>query len=605
MFNNLRSVMFFSFISMVVLTLLFFWFFSMPRVKESTNNLIVSELYRQALLSADSLTGFLRVGDDLALQKRVCALSDMVSAWVTVLDAAGRVRADSSLPREQVLHLENHLTRPEIVMARTQGKGSAVYFSASLRQERIYAAIPLKNTRGQLVGYLRLSVPADRSAIVLGRFYRHLIFSFVVALAAVVIISGFLAQMLASPIARLTRVAEKIASGEFPQTILRRSRFEIGRLEEAVEKMSKKLADNFQKINAQKGQMTAILASMAEGVLAFDQNGKIILANQVIEKTFGIIELDVLGKSVREAILNNEIADLADEVLRSRQPMEKEISIITPIQGSFIAGVSPIYDRAGNFLGGVAVLFNVTEIRRLERHRSEFVANVSHELKTPLTVICSAVETLLDGGALADPQVSRDFARKIQKHSANLSRLIDDILEISRLEAKKELGPFVRLSLPDLICRAVETVAESARQKNVTVENHVIAEKIFIRGIEDHVYRAMVNLLNNAVNYNKYGGRVDIYCRKIIIPAQDPTVKPAEEIEVKIVDTGIGIAAPHLSRIFERFYRTDAARSRELGGTGLGLAIVKHVMNIHGGMVAVESKEGEGSVFTLIFPGAA
>jgi two-component system phosphate regulon sensor histidine kinase PhoR len=434
--------------------------------------------------------------------------------------------------------------------------------------------------------------------------------AFGLALVAAIIASGILAQVLGEPVTRLTGIAEKIAEGQFPQAILKRSRFEVGRLEDAIEKMSQKLADNFQKINAQKGQMAAILSGMAEGVLAADQNGRLILANPAVEKTFCIIELDILGKTVREGVRNNEIADLVEAAQTAQRAVEKEISIITPIQGDFIAHASPIRDRAGNLSGVVVVLYNVTEIRKLERHRSEFVANVSHELKTPLTVIRSAVETLLDGVAADDPKAGRDFLKKIQKHSVNLSVLIDDILEISRLEAKKELGPFVKIDLRDLVDRAVETTSVAARKKNVIIEKHCDEQDQFILGIEDHVYRAIVNLLNNAVNYNKDGGRVEVYCQKVggAAAGQAPAAGqalgagPTEGIEVKIIDTGIGIAERHLPRIFERFYRTDAARSRELGGTGLGLAIVKHVMNIHGGSVAVESAEGQGSTFTLSFP---
>ncbi|MFA4857775.1 MAG: ATP-binding protein [Candidatus Margulisiibacteriota bacterium] len=549
----------------MALTLLVFGLLAAPRIKASTSNLVSAELYRQAALSSGSFVSILSGGDALALQKKAVALSKISDSRITVLDARGKVLADSLVMRRR---------------------------SASLDRALVLVEVPLKNSAGKVVGCLRLAVAEDRAASVIVKFYKSLLAAFVFAMIAVIIASGVLAQILGKPVTRLTGIAEKIAEGQFPQVILHRSRFEVGRLEEAVEKMSQKLADNFQKINAQKGQMAAILSGMAEGVLAVDQNGRIILANPAVEKTFGILELDILGKTVREGIRNNEIADLVEEAQRAQHTVEKEISMIMPIQGEFIAHASPIQDRAGNLFGVVAVLYNVTEIRKLERHRSEFVANVSHELKTPLTVIRSAVETL-QGGAVDDRAVNRNFLNKIQKHSDNLSALIDDILEISRLEAKKELGPFVRLDLEMLVNRALDTVAESAKQKNIIIEKHCDGGEKSISGIEDHVYRAIVNLLNNAINYNKAGGRVDIYCNKT-----------DNKIVVKIIDKGIGIAERHLSRIFERFYRTDAARSRELGGTGLGLAIVKHVMNIHGGSVTVESVEGEGSTFTLVFTAA-
>lgn len=230
------------------------------------------------------------------------------------------------------------------------------------------------------------------------------------------------------------------------------------------------------------------------------------------------------------------------------------------------------------------------ELKKLERYRSEFVANVSHELKTPLTAIRSYVETLSDG-AIDDKQHNRDFLNKIEKHAINLSSLIDDILELSKLESKNEMGPFVKLEIEPIIRRAIEAVSDKAKSKEVSIKISCSGGPILIRGAEEHIYRAMVNLLNNAVNYTESGGNISVLCLK-----QDDTV------EISVIDTGIGIPEKEIPRIFERFYRIDKARSRELGGTGLGLSIVKHVMSAHNGGIRVESEVGQGSKFTLIFP---
>jgi len=221
-----------------------------------------------------------------------------------------------------------------------------------------------------------------------------------------------------------------------------------------------------------------------------------------------------------------------------------------------------------------------------EEYRSEFVANVSHELKTPLTSIRNYVETLI-GGALEDKEHNLEFLKKIERRAANLSYLIDDILEISHLESKKELGSFNNIDLPTIIERALDTIADKAKSKGITLINRSQKESVSVIGNEEHIYRAILNLLDNAINYTNPGGEVEISCDKRTI-----TIK----------DSGLGIPQEHLSRIFERFYRVDKARSRELGGTGLGLAIVKHVMNIHNGLVSVESEIGKGTTFTLKFP---
>lgn len=359
--------------------------------------------------------------------------------------------------------------------------------------------------------------------------------------------------------------------------------FQLGRLEGAVETAGKDLAEKIKKLSADRRQATAILSSMAEGVLATDQGGRIILANPAIEKMFEVIEPEIVGKTVREAIFNNEIADLFEEAARGGRPVEKEIETITPVAGTFLAHASPMSGA-----GVVCVIFDIGEIRKLERYRSEFVANVSHELKTPLTAIRNYVETLLDG-AIEDKQNNQTFLGKIEKHAVNLTALINDILELSRLEAKRELSPFVEVDLAETIKKTVETVAGKAQKKKIRLE--VDCAGAIVNGIEDHLYRAILNLLDNAINYTPDGGRVEIVC-----------CREKGKLIVTVADTGIGIAAEHLPRLFERFYRVDQARSRDLGGTGLGLAIVKHVMNLHGGTVEVESEVGKGSKFTLVFP---
>lgn len=228
--------------------------------------------------------------------------------------------------------------------------------------------------------------------------------------------------------------------------------------------------------------------------------------------------------------------------------------------------------------------------RQEEKYRAEFVANVSHELKTPLTAIRSCVDTLMEG-AIDDKKYNRTFLYKIDKHVNNLSSLIDDILEVSRLESNQEHGQFVRFDVDKIVQRAIETVAENARSKRIIIEKIGASGQYYINGIEDQVYRALLNILDNAINYTGEGGKVRIFCSQ-----------KNDNVFLSVVDNGIGISEKHLARIFERFYRVDRARSRELGGTGLGLAIVKHIINTHGGEVLVKSEVGEGSKFTLKFP---
>ena len=422
-------------------------------------------------------------------------------------------------------------------------------------------------------------------------FYSSILF-LIAAVVIAFLLSYLIARTFTIPLVRLTEISKKIAEGEFPQTIMHKSGHELRGLEEAIEGMSFSLADNFTKLSAERGRMSAILSSIDEGVLAIDRDGKVILANPSIEKIFGVYEPEIHSLTVREAIKNNEISDLIDASIKTGVKVQREIDIITPVNASFIAIASPIRIEESKILGAVCVLHDITEIKKLAQYRSEFVANVSHELKTPLTAIRGYIETLL-GGAIDDKEHNREFLEKIDKHAVNLSALIDDLLEISSLESKKELGPFVRVDMEKVISRVLETVSEKSRKKGITIDKKCTPEELYISGLEDHLYRAVLNLVDNAVNYTGQGGKVEINCSR-----ED------DKIEISVSDTGIGIPADHLPRIFERFYRVDKARSRDLGGTGLGLAIVKHVANIHNGSVMVESEEGKGSKFTLILPAA-
>jgi two-component system phosphate regulon sensor histidine kinase PhoR len=591
MFKNIQTFITLSLVGTAILTLAIFALIGTPRIQQAANGEIVNELYGKIALAAPDLVKDLKSNQPPAvLQALVMEKSKLSDSRITLIDNEGKVLADSGVALAKIGEMENHLFRPEIQKALKNGKGYSIRYSTTVRKDLIYAARTIKDGKDKRYGFLRFAVPSAYARDITGKIQRSLFLALIIAVLVAVFLSFLLGAFFSRPIVRLSKMAEKIAAGRGPKTVIRRSKFELGSLEESIGQMSQRMAENFQKLAVERGRIGAILSSMNEGVLAVDQNGKIILANPAVERMFGVIELDILGKMTREGIRNNEITDMMEEVMKTRQWLEKEINIVTPIEGILIAHTGPIQDKNHNILGVVCVLYNVTELRKLEKYRSDFVANVSHELKTPLTAIRNYVETLL-GGAINDQQNNQEFLRKIDKHAGNLSALIDDILEISKLESKKELGLFSMIDVTELMRRAVETIQVKASKKKITLEKKCGGEGLTIQGIEDHVYRALLNLLDNAINYTNEGGKIEISCDK-----------NDGQIEVRISDNGIGIAKEHLPRIFERFYRVDKARSRELGGTGLGLAIVKHVMNIHNGTVTVESEEGRGSKFTLRFP---
>ena len=318
--------------------------------------------------------------------------------------------------------------------------------------------------------------------------------------------------------------------------------------------------------------------------MVLDAGGQIIYANEAVAKIFATPLTEILQKRLLEVVRSAELSILIDEVRASGESREKEVRLLRPEEKALL-GSANLLEK-----GQVAiVLRDISEIKKLENLRSEFAANVSHELKTPLTAIRGYVETLL-GGALEDRAHNRSFVEKINKNVSALSALIEDLLELSSLEARRGLQPFATVDLDEETNRALETLAGEIANKNISISKQPASFAQKIQGDAGHIYRAIINLLDNAVKYSLAGGKVEISCRQA-----------DKGVEFSVRDFGKGIPLEHQARIFERFYRVDKARSRELGGTGLGLSIVKHIMEIHGGTVAVESEVGKGARFTLVF----
>ena len=326
------------------------------------------------------------------------------------------------------------------------------------------------------------------------------------------------------------------------------------------------------------------LSALDDGVMILDHDQKLLYANPALARLAGEELSYIIGRQLLEVIRSPELADLAAQLSGANQARETEFSLLFPQKLILLASAYPIPE------GAVVILRDVTEIKRLENLRHEFVANVSHELKTPLTAIRNYVETLLDG-AVDDPSHKKAFLQKIEKNALNLSNLINDILAISKIEGRREYGTFSPVDLFKVAGKVAAELADRAAAKKISIQLLGAADLFITNGVEDQLYRAMINLLDNAINYSPPGGTIKVACQR-----------RGEAIEFSVEDNGIGIPPEHLDRIFERFYRVDKGRSRELGGTGLGLAIVKHIMGLHSGFVRVESEEGKGSRFYLVFP---
>ncbi len=506
-------------------------------------------------------------------------LSRQTHLRVTIIAHEGTVIGESDKPPEQLAQIENHLNRPEVQAALHSGIGSATRHSDTIGVDLLYVAV----TNGDR-GFVRVALPLHEIAQTTGRVRRTVaLASLVVGLLALPAVY-LVARRLTGPLEGMRAMATRVAGGDFLQRAPEQGGRELSELGAALNTMSAQLDARLRELSTEKADLNATLTSMSEGVLVVNGAGKIRLANQALRRQFQLSD-EVLGKTVLEAFRSVGLAELIDATGM------KELTFLQPEECVYAVTAAAL--SGGN--GAVAVFHDITRIKQLENIRKEFVANVSHELRTPLSIIKGYVETLLDEQP-PDAPTSREFLETIQRHSCRLEALIDDLLSISELESQQ-----ARLALAPVYLRAsaaivVEELASRAKEKNITVT--VELPDASVRADADRLRQVFVNLLDNAIKYTQPGGRVSVSAQE-----------RAGDVEVCLADNGPGIAPEHLPRIFERFYRVDKARSRELGGTGLGLSIVKHIVQAHGGRVWAESspnsERGElekGSRFFFTLP---
>jgi len=425
--------------------------------------------------------------------------------------------------------------------------------------------------------------------------YRRLAVGALVAGLVALLLSLILARSISRPLQELQDGATRFAAGDLGRHLPGYGSHEMDALAKAMNSMADQLAARLEAVKREHGELTAILASMAEGVLAIDGGGVVSKANRAALEMLGVAEAELLGRPLAAAVRNPQLEDLVAATLRDQAPVDGEVVAHGQPERLLHVHGSQLVDPGGQRSGAVVVLNDITQLRRLETMRRQFASNVSHELKTPITSIQGFVETLLDGALDESPEQVRHFLEIIFAQSKRLNAITEDILLLSRVEqGGAELDRRTeRLAVATVVGNAFEQCAKSAAAKQIGLEAKV-ADGLVVDGHPRLLEQAVVNLVGNAINYS---------------PAKSTVVVQAEPVDgqvvVRVVDQGIGIAKEHLPRIFERFYRVDKARSRELGGTGLGLAIVKHIVQFHHGSIAVESIPGQGSTFTLRLPRTA
>jgi len=548
---------------------------------------IQNTLRSQVILLQDLAAPFVSADIDSAFQHRVWVLGSRSETRLTVIRADGKVIADS---REDPAVMDNHRMRPEVLAALSRGEGMARRYSETVGHEMMYVAMPVTEG-GSVRGYVRAALPLEAVALELAAV-RQLVLGVGAASVALALLIGLLlARSFTKPLAGMTTAARAIAEGDYQQTVDIERSDEIGDLARALNTMTVRMNGQINALTTDRNKTRAILAGMVEGVIAIDRDERVVHVNSAAESILDIDLREAAGRRIWEATRVREACEALSGAMREQRMSVTEARIATPQKEQVIQLIAtPLRDGAGQLDGAILVLHDVSELRKLESVRRDFIANISHELKTPLAAICGLVETLIEDRDMAQETHER-FLEKVRDQASRLSNLVVDLLTISRLESDDGGLQYEPVDLRETLAESYRAQLAAAETKRLQVEAHVPDEEVVVDGDGEALRELADNLVNNAIKYTPTGGRVDI---RLFVEGLNAVV----EVE----DTGIGIATEDQNRIFERFYRVDKARSRQLGGTGLGLSIVKHVALAHGGNVALRSAPGQGSTFRVQIP---
>jgi two-component system phosphate regulon sensor histidine kinase PhoR len=522
--------------------------------------------------------------------QKVCAdAGQLTDTRYTVILPDGKVVGDS---RENPEHMDNHADRPEIRKAMAEGYGQSVRYSKTLDRRLMYVATAVYGGE-RLEAVIRAALPVvildeQKYAIQWRMATGGLVIAILVGL-----VSLLASRKISRPIEELRIGAEVFSAGNLEHKLTIPDTEELASLAEAMNKMADRLDRRIQTAIDQRNELETILASMHEGVVAIDRGETIISMNSAAGEMFERAREKAQGRSVQEVVRNLELQTFVRQALATDDEQESDITLYTPGEVILYIRSSPILDTGGHRIGTLLVMTDVSKLRRLENMRRDFVANVSHEIKTPLTAIKGYVETLYNQ-EVDSREDSERFLGIIIKHVNRLNAIVEDLLSLSRIERTDRNSEtaldFAETRIGDIIQTAVQVCQSSAEEKDISIEQRGELD-LKARVDATLLEQAILNLLDNAIKFSENGSSVSI-----AVESRNGATG------IHIADQGCGIAKNHLTRLFERFYRVDKARSRQMGGTGLGLAIVKHIVQAHGGQVTVESSLGHGSTFSIFLP---
>jgi two-component system phosphate regulon sensor histidine kinase PhoR len=521
-------------------------------------------------------------------QSMIQTIAAQINTRITLVGKQGRVFADSHKNPQQ---LDNHGDRPELIAALKTGNGSSKRFSDTLGIEMLYIAYQIEH-QGTAVGCIRAAVDTQQISDQVADIQLKIVTLVLIIIVGGLSIAGIGISKMTQPVVQLIEEARELTSGQIkrPRNLSKGNEFD--ELGQTLNNLSKTLSKRMRQLERNHNELLVVLEGMKEGVIAVDGSDCIRFANEAVCRMFSLDVNRDEGRPIWEVLRNQMIETTVHKAREGDEPFHGKIELLTPHEQHLSLSASAIpsssQSSSSKTPGVIIVFHDVTEIHRLENMRRDFVANVSHELKTPLASIQAFAETLIDG-AIHDEENNTLFLTRIVEQSDRLNMLIQDLLSITRLESGDNVTDFASVDLTEITQRCLNDHQSHAAKKNITLVSKQ-TDSVWVFAEVDGLMQILDNLIDNALKYTPEQGTVTV----------DIQAKP-QAVHLKVTDTGIGIPVEHQDRIFERFYRVDKARSRQLGGTGLGLAIVKHLVNAFGAEVDVISAPNQGTTFHITF----
>jgi len=582
MFKNLRWRIVIPYVLLILVAMATLSFYLTRAVRQSAQADLQEHLLTQTRTLAEVARPLLATETEAAaLEDLARRWAELVNARVTIIGVSGTVLGESHQDR---LQMENHLRRPEIQEARVTGEGSAIRFSETLQREMMYTALPVTSAQ-EIVGYVRVALPLDSVEHSANQLQGTIFTGTLLITLFAMFLSLIIAERIARPVRRLTGVARRMAEGDLSARLLTSSQDEIGTLTRAFNHMGQQLREKVDTLAEERTRLATVLELMADGVLITDEQGRVELINPTAAELLNTTEAEALGHSFAQVVHHYQLIELWQGCQEQSREQTETIEI-GPRNLFLQVVVTPL---GPGQQGTLVIIQNLTALRHLQTVRRDFISNISHELRTPLASLKAVVETLRDG-ALDDPPAAHRFLDRADREVDALTQMVQELLELSRIESGKVPLRLSPTPVADVIAPTVERLRPQAERNEVVLVVELSPELPLVLVDAQRVQQVVSNLLHNAIKFTPAGGKVTLRA----------TDGEAGVVRVEISDTGIGIPASDLPRIFERFYKSDRARSG--GGTGLGLAIARHLVEAHGGEIRARSQEGHGSAFSFTLP---